>query len=125
MATSSPRPLSFFTASGVAATRASPARRSLRMASFMDALVVRAPDQENCQQDDRADEHPFDELEKTEPGFHMLLVVEIGAGPVPGVIGHRCPQKRRFEAARTIAKPPLGATAQMARIQPRQSIQPP
>src|ERR1044072_2632335 len=70
-AISRPRPLSFLTVSGVAATRASPSRRSLRTASFTSAAVGAEEHEEEHQKPDQ-DQRPDDELREQAPGLLVL-----------------------------------------------------
>src|SRR5580693_8446926 len=71
-ATSSPSALNFLTVSGEAATRASPARRSLRMASFMGVPRSMRAEQGQEQHDQDDEPHrPLHELREAEPGLLM------------------------------------------------------
>src|ERR1700733_3802114 len=102
--TSSPRPLSFLTVSGVAATRASPARRSLRIASFMGAWregsTVCAEYCEEDEYDGGPDHQPLHQCEKPVPGSHMFgNVHRTVVGSVLGVPGHAYPQRLDSKAA--------------------------
>src|ERR1700722_1868306 len=73
--TAKPRAFSFLTVSGVAATRASPARRSFRTARFMGGgtdSAVGAEDCEKYEQDDGSDHLPLHETQKPVLGFQVL-----------------------------------------------------
>src|SRR5215469_4563047 len=70
-----PSPFSFRTVSGVAATRASPARRSLMTASFIDSGTDSAVGPENCEEGEKgdgADHLPLHESDEPAPGPQMF-----------------------------------------------------
>src|SRR5215469_2215279 len=102
---SRPRPLSFLTVSGVAATRASPSRRSLRMASFMGRSVLKSAGAEHREQDhdDPDSDHGiFDEGNEALPGPHVF--VEVGGVRLAAVTliacgGHEYPRDPDLERA--------------------------
>src|SRR5580698_7669728 len=86
--TSRPRPFSFLTVSGEAATRVSPSRRSLRTASFIALSVGTENGQEDHDQAN-SDDRPLHELRESAPRFDVLADVHRAGLKVIGRIAMR------------------------------------